>query len=75
MTVPSALGLDVDARRCRERCTLLLSEVKANMAKSAAVSGIEEELTERDDLLTNVVELFEYAEAARDDKKQEKAAK
>ncbi|KAI9983448.1 hypothetical protein PInf_007479 [Phytophthora infestans] len=59
MTVPSALGLDV----------------KANMAKSAAVSGIEEELTERDDLLTNVVELFEYAEAARDDNKQEKAAK
>ncbi|KAE9061150.1 hypothetical protein PF006_g31480, partial [Phytophthora fragariae] len=43
--------------------------------KSAAASGIEEEHTERDDLLANVLELSEDAEALRDEKKQEKEAK
>ncbi|KAE9263684.1 hypothetical protein PR003_g33069 [Phytophthora rubi] len=74
-TVAAALVLDVDARRCRERSTLLLTEFKAKMAKSAAASGIEEEHTERDDLLANVLELSEDAEALRDEKKQEKEAK
>ncbi|KAE8912757.1 hypothetical protein PF011_g30831 [Phytophthora fragariae] len=45
------------------------------MAKSAAASGIEEEHTEWDDLLANVLELSEDAEALRDEKKQEKEAK
>ncbi|KAI9981881.1 hypothetical protein PInf_009661 [Phytophthora infestans] len=45
------------------------------MTKSAAVSGIEEEHTESDDLVANVLELFEDAEAARYDKKQQKATK
>ncbi|KAF4038786.1 hypothetical protein GN244_ATG09122 [Phytophthora infestans] len=75
MTVVSALVPDVDARRCRERCTLLLSAFKAKMTKGAAASDIEKEHIERDELLANVLELFEDAEAARDDKKQEKAAK
>ncbi|KAF4146457.1 hypothetical protein GN958_ATG04358 [Phytophthora infestans] len=74
-TVASALVLDFDTRRCRERCTLLLSKFKAKMTKSAAVSGIEEEHTESDDLVANVLELFEDAEAARYDKKQQKATK
>ncbi|KAE9081149.1 hypothetical protein PF006_g27168, partial [Phytophthora fragariae] len=73
-TVEAALVLDVDARRCRERSTLLLTEFKAKMAKSAAASGIEEEHTEWDDLLANVLELSEDAEALRDEKKQEKEA-
>ncbi|KAI9979523.1 hypothetical protein PInf_005193 [Phytophthora infestans] len=31
--VASALALDVDARRCRERCSLLLTDSKAKMAR------------------------------------------
>ncbi|KAG3091822.1 hypothetical protein PI124_g16920 [Phytophthora idaei] len=71
----SSLELDVGARRCRELCTLLLAEFKTKMAKSAAASGIEEEHTERDDLLANVLELAEEAETARDEKKQKKQSK
>jgi hypothetical protein len=55
--VAAALALYVDARRCRERCTLMLSEFKVKMAKSAAASGIDEEHTEKDDLLANVLKL------------------
>ncbi|KAE8912368.1 hypothetical protein PF005_g15877 [Phytophthora fragariae] len=61
------LGLDVVARRCRERCTLLVSHFKAKMDKNAAASGIDKYHTERDDLLANV---FENSEFIRDEKKQ-----
>ena len=52
-TLSAELTLDVDARRGgggRERCMLRLSEFQANMTKSAAASGIEEDHTERGDL-------------------------
>ncbi|KAF4038317.1 hypothetical protein GN244_ATG09569 [Phytophthora infestans] len=39
----SALALDVDARRCRERCSLLLTDFKAKMARSAAASELFED--------------------------------
>ncbi|KAF4038494.1 hypothetical protein GN244_ATG09368 [Phytophthora infestans] len=73
--VASALALDVDARRCRERCSLLLTDFKAKMARSAAASGIDEEHTERDDQLADVLELFEDAETMEEEKKQAKRAK
>ncbi|KAF4031048.1 hypothetical protein GN244_ATG17144 [Phytophthora infestans] len=73
--VASALALDVDARRCRERCSLLLTDFKAKMARSAAASGIDEEHTERDDLLADVLELFEDAETVEEEEKQAKEAK
>eukprot|EP00644_Phytophthora_capsici_P008821 jgi/Phyca11/14089/fgenesh1_pg.PHYCAscaffold_6_\ len=73
--VASALALDVDARRCRERCSLLLTDFKAKMARSEAASGIDEEHTERDDLLADVLELFEDAETVEEEKKQAKEAK
>ncbi|KAG1686444.1 hypothetical protein DVH05_004870 [Phytophthora capsici] len=70
--VASALALDVDARRCRECCSLLLTDVKAKMARSGAASGIDEEHTERDDLLADVLELFEDAQTVEEEKKQTK---
>ncbi|KAG1709335.1 hypothetical protein DVH05_019981 [Phytophthora capsici] len=73
--VASALALDVDARRCRERCSLLLTDFKVKMARSEAASGIDEEHTERDDLLADVLELFEDAETVEEEKKQAKEAK
>ncbi|KAG3195125.1 hypothetical protein PC128_g8749 [Phytophthora cactorum] len=50
-------------------------QFQTKMTKSAAASGIEEEHTQRDDVLTNVLELAEEAETARDEKTQEKEAK
>ncbi|KAF4037447.1 hypothetical protein GN244_ATG10490 [Phytophthora infestans] len=51
----------------------LLKEAK--MARSAAASGIDEEHTERDDLLADVLELFDDAETVEEEKKQAKEAK
>ncbi|GMF23570.1 unnamed protein product [Phytophthora fragariaefolia] len=48
--VAATLERDVDASRCREHCTLLISDFKTKMVKSAAASGIDEEHNERDNI-------------------------
>ncbi|KAI9990143.1 hypothetical protein PInf_020569 [Phytophthora infestans] len=54
---------------------LAAKSFEAKMARSAAASGIDEEHTERDDLLADVLELFDDAETVEEEKKQAKEAK
>ncbi|KAE8981826.1 hypothetical protein PF006_g22649 [Phytophthora fragariae] len=66
----AAMVIDVDARRCRERCADILDELAARMRASERGSGLAESHTELDDLLANVAELCEEEEAHQEEKKQ-----
>ncbi|KAG9398999.1 hypothetical protein AC1031_012377 [Aphanomyces cochlioides] len=53
------VGLDIDGRRCRERC-MLLSDAYAKHQKSMErMSGMEEEVAEIDEYLAEILELRE----------------
>ncbi|KAG9408212.1 hypothetical protein AC1031_021457 [Aphanomyces cochlioides] len=53
------VGLDIDGRRCRERC-MLLSDAYAKHQKSMErMSGVEEEVAEIDEYLAEILELRE----------------
>jgi hypothetical protein len=74
-----ASGMDLDHRRCQERTDLLLSSFRKSENESRRKSGVDENYTELDILLTDLVEMLDDLEAnnekkARQMKQDEEAA-
>lgn len=62
-------GLEIDARRCRERCSLLADDYAAKQKQFITLTGIDEEILEIDEFLAEILELREE-ELRRSNKKK-----
>ncbi|KAG1710581.1 hypothetical protein DVH05_013307 [Phytophthora capsici] len=70
--VAAALAVDVDGRRCRERCSQLLDAYEAKQKASERRSGPCEDYTPKDECLAELLEMREMELLLKTDKKQQK---
>ncbi|KAJ3009487.1 UNVERIFIED_CONTAM: hypothetical protein HDU68_002645 [Siphonaria sp. JEL0065] len=65
---------EASTKNCQARFTDLVKKFKQEEMESLRASGTEEEYSEREQLLTDLVDLMKEAEDAKSDKKRKKAA-
>ncbi|KAG9408799.1 hypothetical protein AC1031_020643 [Aphanomyces cochlioides] len=70
-SVAASLNIDVDGRRCRERCALLSDAYAQKQKEMHKASGVEETITEMDELLAEILELREEEDRKATKKKHE----
>ncbi|CAK4655083.1 hypothetical protein LEN26_014529 [Aphanomyces euteiches] len=63
-------GLDIDGRRCRERCMLLSDTYAKHQKTMETMSGVEEEIAEIDEYLAEILELREEESRRASNRKQ-----
>jgi hypothetical protein len=58
-----SLGMEVDHRRCRERADVLIENFRKKETINQQLSGIDEEYTEMDRLLMDLIEMIDELES------------
>lgn len=61
-TALNSIGIGVDHRRCNERTSILIENFRKAESTSRRLSGVDEKFTETDRLLSELVEMIDYAE-------------
>ncbi|CAK4086791.1 unnamed protein product [Aphanomyces euteiches] len=70
----ASLNIDVDGRRCRQRCALLSNAYAQKQKEMHKASSVEETITEMDELLSEILELREHDTMLRTSDQDEGAA-
>ena len=70
-----SIGLNVDHRRCQERTGVLIDNFRKSESKSRQMSGIDEDFTEIDRLLTELIEMIDDLDSKNAEISEKKATK
>jgi hypothetical protein len=70
--VAESLNVGIDGRRCRERVSTLVKNHNSREAASEKQSGVDEDVSEFDRMLSDITSLMETSQETTKDKRQER---